>query len=131
MNNDNLVKSSDQNLEPQMAQIEMDSTERFENDENVTKSTAAEGVLITEKQDAHSKEKMDIPYKANEEQDLDELSHSSLVTNETENDIDEERDLDELSHNSIATKTTSDELDLDDLIHQSPPIDDYDKENPL
>ncbi len=131
MNNDNPVKPSDKNLEPQIAQAEMNATERFENDENVTKSTAAEGVLITENQDAHSQAKIDIGYKADEEQDLDELSHSSLVISETENEFDEEKDLDELAHNSIATRTTSDEVDLDDLIHQSPPVNDFDKENPL
>ena len=100
MSNNNPAEMSNEDLEKDMQQND-DEASGFKNDENVNKSTAAEGTLKSASQDANSKTKMDIGYNADEEQDLDDLSHSPA-----------------------RIKASGSEEDMDDVVHQKLPAED-------
>lgn len=72
MDNTNPAEMSNDDLEKDMRQKNEDA---FLNDENVNKSTAAEGTLKTADEDESSKVNMSTAFKGNEEQDLDDLVH--------------------------------------------------------
>ena len=77
MANDNPAEMSNQDLENDMEQKNSELTKG--NQETVNKSTAAEGDLITPDQDEASRINMTTAYKADEEQDLDDLIHTQAA----------------------------------------------------
>lgn len=76
MNNNNPADMSNQDLEDDMKQ---NNGETKGNQEKVNKSSAAEGTLKTPEQDESSKINMETVYKADEEQDLDDLVHTQAA----------------------------------------------------
>ena len=74
MDNNNPSEMSNEDLEKDMKQKNQENT-GFKNEENVSKSTAAEGTLMTPEEDESSKINMSTAYKENEEQDMDDLVH--------------------------------------------------------
>ncbi len=75
MDNNNPAEMSNIDLEKDMQQKNEESN-NVENEENVNKSTAAEGTLKTPDEDESSKINMSTAYKESEEQDLDDLVHT-------------------------------------------------------
>ena len=75
MENNNPAEMSNTDLEKDMEQKNKEGNS-FENEENVNKSTAAEGTLKTPDEDESSKINMSTVYKESEEQDLDDLVHA-------------------------------------------------------
>lgn len=71
MENNNPAEMSNIDLEKDMLQKNEDG-----NEENINKSTAAEGTLKTPDEDESSKINMSTAYKESEEQDLDDLVHA-------------------------------------------------------
>jgi hypothetical protein len=74
MDNSNPAEMSNIDLEKDMKQKNEKESNSL-NDENVNKSTAAEGTLITPDEDESSKINMSTAYKKDEEQDLNDLVH--------------------------------------------------------
>ncbi|HLL44761.1 MAG TPA: hypothetical protein VK369_16540 [Segetibacter sp.] len=74
MDNNNPAEMSNIDLEKDMKQKNEEESNSL-NDENVNKSTAAEGTLITPDEDESSKIIMSTAYKKEEEQNLDDLVH--------------------------------------------------------
>ena len=74
MDNSNPAEMSNIDLEKDMKQKNEKESNSL-NDENVNKSTAAEGTLITPEEDQSSKINMSTAYKKDEEQDLNDLVH--------------------------------------------------------
>lgn len=74
MDNNNPAEMSNMDLEKDMKQKNEGDNNSL-NDENVNKSTASEGTLITPDEDESSKINMSTADKINEEQDLDDLVH--------------------------------------------------------
>ena len=72
MDNNNPAEMSNQDLENAIP----NTSETKGNQEKVSKSSAAEGTLKTPEQDESSKINMSTVYKADEEQDLDDLAHT-------------------------------------------------------
>lgn len=75
MDNNNPAEMSNTDLEKDMKQKNEEENNSL-NAENVNKSTAAEGTLITPDEDESSKINMSTVYKNDEEQDLDDLVHA-------------------------------------------------------
>lgn len=75
MENNNPAEMSNNDLEKEMQQ-KNEADNASVNDENVNKSTAAEGALKTPEEDESSKINMSTVYKQDEEQDLDDLVHT-------------------------------------------------------
>ncbi len=75
MDNNNPAEMSNIDLEKDMKQKNEES-DALDNEENVNKSTAAEGTLITPEEDESSKINMSTAYKQDQEQDLDDLVHT-------------------------------------------------------
>ena len=75
MDNNNPAEMSNTDLEKDMQQKNEEGND-FKNEENVNKSTAAEGTLKTPDEDESSKINMSTAYKQDEEQDLDDLVHA-------------------------------------------------------
>jgi hypothetical protein len=73
MDNNNPAEMSNMDLEKDMQQRNREDD--FVNDEDVSKSTAAEGTLKNADADESSKVGMSTEYKKDEEQDLDDLVH--------------------------------------------------------
>ncbi|WP_018614858.1 hypothetical protein [Segetibacter koreensis] len=74
MDNNNPAEMSNNDLEKDMQQKNLEQNKPV-NEENVNKSTAAEGTLKTPEEDESSKINMSTAYKQDEEQDLDDLVH--------------------------------------------------------
>ena len=74
MNNDNPSEMSNSDLEKDMQQNN-DENSTFVNQENVSKSTAAEGTLISSSEEPSSAIARDTTYSSDKEQDLDDLIH--------------------------------------------------------
>ena len=74
MDNSNPAEMSNIDLEKDMKQKNEKESNSL-NDENVNKSTAAEGTLITPEEDQSSKINMSTAYKKDKEQDLNDLVH--------------------------------------------------------
>ncbi len=74
MENNNPAEMSNTDLEKDMQQKNKEDNS-FKNEENINKSTAAEGTLKTPDEDESSKINMSTAYKESEEQDLDDLVH--------------------------------------------------------
>lgn len=75
MENNNPAEMSNTDLEKDMQQKNEEGNAAV-NEENVNKSTAAEGSLKTSDEDESSKINMSTVYKRDEEQDLDDLVHT-------------------------------------------------------
>ncbi len=75
MDNNNPAEMSNIDLEKDIKQKNEES-DALMNEENVNKSTAAEGTLITPEEDESSKINMSTAYKQDQEQDLDDLVHT-------------------------------------------------------
>lgn len=75
MDNNNPAEMSNMDLEKDMKQKNEES-DNLANEENVNKSTAAEGTLKTPEEDESSKINMSTVYKQDQEQDLDDLVHT-------------------------------------------------------
>lgn len=75
MNNNNPAEMSNNDLEKDMQQKNKEGDASI-NEENVNKSTAAEGTLKTPEEDESSKINMSTAFKESEEQDMDDLVHS-------------------------------------------------------
>lgn len=75
MDNNNPAEMSNSDLEKDMIQKKEDSSS-FVDEEDVNKSTAAEGTLKTPDEDESSKINMITAFKENQEQDLDDLVHT-------------------------------------------------------
>lgn len=80
MNNNNPAEMSNQDLENDM----QNNSETKGNQEKVSKSSAAEGTLKTPEQDESSKINMNTVYKADEEQDLDDLVHTQAAEQDSQ-----------------------------------------------
>lgn len=74
MDSNNPAEMSNTDLEKDMQQ-KNERENNSANEENVNKSTAAEGTLKTPDEDESSKVNMSTAYKKDEEQDLDDLVH--------------------------------------------------------
>ena len=74
MDNNNPAEMSINDLEKDMEQKNK-SADALKNEEDVNKSTAAEGTLMTPEEDESSKINMSTAFKENDEQDLDDLVH--------------------------------------------------------
>lgn len=70
MNNNNPAEMTNEDLEK-----DMENNKSSGNQENVSKSTAAEGILKTPDEDQSSAVNQHTAYKADNEQDLDDLVH--------------------------------------------------------
>lgn len=74
MDNNNPAEMSNNDLEKDMQQ-KNEEEKNADSEENVNKSTAAEGTLKTSDEDESSKINMSTAYKEDQEQDLDDLVH--------------------------------------------------------
>ena len=79
MDNNNPAEMSNQDLENEMQQY---NAETEGNQEDVNKSTAAEGTLKTPEADELSKINVSTVYKDDQEQDLDDLVHTQAAEKE-------------------------------------------------
>ncbi len=79
MDNNNPAEMSNEDLEKDMENAKG-------NQEHVSKSTAAEGTLKTPESDESSKINKNTVYKADQEQDLDDLVHTKAAENESSHD---------------------------------------------
>jgi hypothetical protein len=80
MNNDNPAEMSNEDLEKDMEQKNLEKPKG--NQEKLNKSTASEGILKTPEQDESSKINMHTVYKEDSEQDLDDLVHTQAAEKE-------------------------------------------------
>lgn len=80
------------------------------------------------KEQKKEKIEMDNEIHPEQEQDFDDLLHSSLAMPTVGKEANEETDLDELVHNSYGNNSSGDEADFDDLIHQQKPFTGDDKD---